>query len=178
MWTQCTTVLVNKACLPDATVSTQLAVTHIAVNITHGTVIAFQIGTFRVIEKKTEGFSLFQSENYERTLYLWMSKIRCNFQFPVIRNANRTSSVSIVTTFWAGRPRNRGSILDRGLRFLFSPDRFWYPNQTRVQWALYFLPQRSKRLKLEGGHLSLHIAEFKNAWCYTSISPYAFTAWC
>jgi len=56
-----------------ATVSTQLTVTlrrveltskyvdsyHIAVNITHGTVIAFRIGIFHVIEKNTEGlFSL------------------------------------------------------------------------------------------------------------------------
>jgi len=39
-----------------------------------------------------------------------------------------------------------------------------------------FSSQRSKRLKLEGGHLSLHIAEFKNAWCYTSTPPYAFMA--
>ena len=58
----CTSVLVNKACCHMR----QLAVTlrrseltikyvdlyHIAVNITHGTVIAFRIDTFRVIEKK------------------------------------------------------------------------------------------------------------------------------
>ena len=41
-----------------------------------------------------------------------------------------------------------------------------------------FSSQNSKRLKLEGGYLALHIAGFKNAQCYTSIPPYAFMAWC
>jgi len=40
-----------------------------------------------------------------------------------------------------------------------------------------FSSQRPKRLKLECGHLYLHIAGFKNAWCYTSTPPYALMAW-
>jgi len=74
----------KQSVLSLATVSTQLAVTlrraeltrkyvdsyHIAVNITHGTVIAFRIGTFRVIDKKLMAFSLFLSENYEGILCL------------------------------------------------------------------------------------------------------------
>jgi hypothetical protein len=41
-----------------------------------------------------------------------------------------------------------------------------------------FSSQSSKRLKLEGGHLSLHIAGFKNTWCYISTPSYAFMARC
>jgi hypothetical protein len=41
-----------------------------------------------------------------------------------------------------------------------------------------FSSQSSKLLKLEGGHLSLHIAGFKNAWCCTPNPPYAFIGWC
>jgi len=191
MWTQCTSVLVNKACcharhfqhswlwLRRAELTSEYVDSYpIPVDITYGTVIAFRIGTFRVIEK-VRAFSLFLSENYERTLCLRMPKIRCNSKFPIIRNTSRTCSVGIVATLWAGWPRNRGSILGRGLRFVSFPkglDQFWYPNQTRVKWALNFLPSAQSVWILKVA-TSLYIVRGLRMSCYSSTPPYAFMAW-
>jgi hypothetical protein len=195
MWTQCTSVLVNKECwhMPQFQHSWQwlrdvLKLTskyvdsyHIAVNITHGTMTALRIGTFRFVKKNWAPLLFFCLKiTVEPYVCLWISKMRCIFQFPTIRSTSRTSSVGIVTSLWAGWPKNRGSILHKGLRFISfpkGPDHFWYPNNLCSMWT-EFSSQGSKRLRREVGHLFLHSAGFKNAWCYTSIPPHAFMAWC
>jgi hypothetical protein len=108
-----------------------------------------------------------------------MSKIRCSFQFPIIRNTSRTSSVGIVTPY---------GLKNRGIVVRFSAE-VWDLSLFRRALAgsniqtdscsmgTEFSSQGSKRLNLEGGHLFLHSAGLKNAWRYASTPPYAFMVW-
>jgi hypothetical protein len=52
------------------------------------------------------------------------------------------------------------------------------PTQHPVQWVTWAPSPEVKWSGREYGHSPPSSAEVKNAWSYTSTSPYAFTTWC
>jgi hypothetical protein len=71
---------------------------------------------------------------------------------------------------WVAWPGSRSSIPDRGKIFTFCPP---WPDGLRD-----FISQDTKRLGREPDHWLPCSTEFKNAWSYTSISPYVFMVLC
>jgi hypothetical protein len=90
------------------------------------------------------------------------------------RIKRRVSSVSMVTTLRAGRP---GFDFRQEFRiFLLSTASrpALGPTQPRTQWIPGGLAPGVKRPGREADHSPLSSAEVKNAWRYTSTSPYVF----
>jgi hypothetical protein len=52
------------------------------------------------------------------------------------------------------------------------------PTRPPIQWVPGALSPRIKRPRCKGDHSPPSSAEVKNAWSYTSITPYVFMAWC
>jgi hypothetical protein len=143
--------------------------------------IALRIGTFRVLEKQLNASSLFLSENYNRT-YAFECQRRAEF-FNFLQSVTQAALAQLVSWLPYG-------LDDRWIVVRFS-SRVWdLPLFRRTQTVSYIQTglcsmdtefssaQGSKRLRREGGHLSVHDTGLKNVWCYTSTASHSFMALC
>jgi hypothetical protein len=78
----------------------------------------------------------------------------------------------------AGRPRFNSRQVLRIFLFATASRPALGPTQPSIQWVAGDISPGVKRPGREADHSSLSSAKVKNAWSYTSTSPYAFMAWC